>query len=331
VKTFVMLLRREFWEHRSLWITPVMLALVMLLAVTLLGGQVRIDVGGASLGGPPGAPPGGIGPGGGAVAGGRPFAAPGLFGELQLVIGVPFYATAALLIISYLLDCLYAERRDRSILFWKSLPVSDAAVVLSKLFVALILTPLLFYATAAACSLALDAVLVTSSARSSGNLSAALANWTVAEWLRTQGIILYAVYATALWYAPYAAYLMLVSAWARRSVLAWAVLPPLMLALLERLFLSTSYIGDVVSRSFSDVLNLAFRLNSQLQATITDVIRAPRGGGRGGRGGVGGGAVIDPRFDPTDLLSSPQLWIGLALTVLMIWGAISVRKRSHDL
>jgi ABC-2 type transport system permease protein len=321
-----MLVRREFWEHRSLWITPAILALVMLLAVTLLGGQMRVDVGGPS----PGGPPGGIGPGGGAIAGSGPFPAPGLFGELQLVIGVPFYATAALLIISYLLDCLYAERRDRSILFWKSLPVSDSAVVLSKLFVALFLTPLLFYAIAAAGSLALDVVLVTGSARNSGNLNAALANWTVAEWLRTQAIILYAVYATVLWYAPYAAYLMLVSAWARRSVLAWAVLPPLMLALLERLFLSTSYIGDVVSRSFSDVLNLAFRLNSQLQATITDVIRAPRGGGRGGRGG-GGGALIDPRFDPTDLLSSPQLWIGLALTVLMIWGAISVRKRSHDL
>ena len=120
------------------------------------------------------------------------------------------------------------------------------------------------------------------------------------------------------------------SAWARRSVLAWAVLPPLLLALLERLFLSTSYVGDLVTTSFNNVLNLAFRLNSQLQATITDVIRAPRGGGRGGRGGAAA-TGIDPRFDPSDLLTSPQLWIGLVLAALMIWAAIRVRRRSQDL
>jgi hypothetical protein len=146
-----------------------------------------------------------------------------------------------------------------------------------------------------------------------------------AEWLRTQAIMVYMIFATVLWYAPYAAYLLLVSAYARYSVLALAVLPPLLLALLERLLLGTSYLGGVVVRSFTDVLNLAFRLSSQLQLTITDVIRAPRPG----RGNPA--ANLNLHFDPSDLLRSPQLWIGLLLAALMVWAAIIVRKRSRNL
>jgi ABC-2 type transport system permease protein len=322
MKTFWMLVRREYWEHRSLWITPLIIAAVMVLATAFVG-QIRIEFGGGPGGGP-GGPGGPDGPGGPGA-----FGPTGRFGLLQLGIGLPFYAAAALIVIAYLLDCLYAERRDRSILFWKSLPVSDASVVLSKLFVALIATPLLFYATAAITSLCID-VLLSYNSRGTESMLAALGEWTATEWLRTQGIILYATFATVLWYAPYAAYLLWVSAWAKRSVLAWAVMPPLLLALLERLFFSTSYLGDLVTRSFTDVLNLAFRLNTQIQATLGDVIRAPRGGG-GGRGARGGGGGLDPRFDPSDLLSSPQLWIGMILTAMLVYAAIRVRRRSQDL
>jgi hypothetical protein len=62
------------------------------------------------------------------------------------------------------------------------------------------------------------------------------------------------------------------------------------------------------------------------------VIRGPRGGGGGGRGGPGGpGGGFDPRFDLSDLLSSPQLWIGLAAAALMVWAAIVLRRRSQDI
>ena len=40
--------------------------------------------------------------------------------------------TAFLVGVFYCLDALHGERRDRSILFWKSLPVSDLTTVLAK-------------------------------------------------------------------------------------------------------------------------------------------------------------------------------------------------------
>src|SRR5260370_42562485 len=42
----------------------------------------------------------------------------------------------------YCLDALHGERRDRSILFWKSLPVSDLTTVLSKVTIPLVVLPL---------------------------------------------------------------------------------------------------------------------------------------------------------------------------------------------
>ena len=48
--------------------------------------------------------------------------------------------------IFYCLDALHGERRDRSILFWKSLPVSDLTTVLSKVFVPLVILPVLTFA-----------------------------------------------------------------------------------------------------------------------------------------------------------------------------------------
>src|SRR5436190_4551481 len=46
----------------------------------------------------------------------------------------------------YCLDALHGERRDRSILFWKSLPVSDLTTVLSKATIPLVVLPLVAFA-----------------------------------------------------------------------------------------------------------------------------------------------------------------------------------------
>ena len=53
----------------------------------------------------------------------------------------------------YCLDALYGERRDRSILFWKSLPVSDLTTVLSKASIPIVVLPLLTFAVTVATQL----------------------------------------------------------------------------------------------------------------------------------------------------------------------------------
>jgi ABC-2 type transport system permease protein len=144
---FITLVRRELWEHRSLVWAPLGVAFAIIVLSVISGavnGSVDIQLGADR-------------------------ALPelitdaekqrGLFAALiaglvlpQLLVG---FAVAAW----YLLDCLFTERRDRSILFWKSLPVSDTKTVLSKLFVALVAMPLWIWVLSLVVGLAVFAVL----------------------------------------------------------------------------------------------------------------------------------------------------------------------------
>jgi ABC-2 type transport system permease protein len=298
---FGVLIRREFWEHRGLWITPLAIAAVLIIGTVFLG-EIQIDVGFA---GPPGSvdlrPP--------------PMAL------LMLGLSVPFYIATAILAVAYFLDCLYAERRDRSILFWKSMPVSDRLTVLSKFVAGLIVFPLGTYLVIALTSVAVGAALWLRARV--GVAADALPGWDWATWLRVQSVLLYGLVAALLWYAPYAAYLMLVSVWARRSVYAWAFIPPVLLALLEHQLLGTYFFGRIVQRGFSELLRLAFHLNRQFDISIGEVMTRPVGG-------AGGGRLLLQPFDPRVLLGSPQLWIGLIVAALMLLAAIRLRRLRDD-
>ena len=114
------LVRREFWEHRALWMAPLVVAALLALCAAI--GRVHIDVNEASD----------LSSQSQQVA---------LFSIIQWVLAMPLYIVVMLVGSFYLLDCLYAERKDRSILFWKSLPVSDGLTVCAKLLVALVVMP----------------------------------------------------------------------------------------------------------------------------------------------------------------------------------------------
>ena len=308
MKTFWMLIRREFWEHRMLWATPPVVAVLILIGVAAQDEWHAVMR--QSLERPD------------SLAATQPQ----VFAVLNL--DALFFVAAALVAVGYLMDCLYAERRDRSILFWRSLPVSDSAVVLAKFTVATVCVPLLFYVAAVVTSLLSGQLL-----RLRGNLLAVGLGSAAGDWLevlRLQALVLYGVVATVLWYAPYAAYLMLVSAWARRSVLAWAVTPPLLAALIEHVLFDTTVIGRVVQRGFNELYRLAFRINQEVNVTLGDMLQPMRRGGPGGGHGPGGAPGMDLRFDPTALLASQQLWLGLAAAALMLWGAIALRRRSRE-
>src|SRR5271166_6419947 len=119
MNTCLWLIRREFWENRAIWMIPAMLGAALILAA--LFGRVDVEI----------------------VSSDRHR----VNAEMVLIgFGVVFYAVMSLYSTWYLLDCLYADRRDRSVLFWKSLPISDTTTVLSKLFIALIAIPLVCFA-----------------------------------------------------------------------------------------------------------------------------------------------------------------------------------------
>ena len=101
------LVRREFWENRALWAAPLIVGAILL--VGAIFGRVEF---GLPLN----------------IVGDQKRS---LFGIITWGLTLPYFITMAIVLYFYLLDSLYSERRDRSILFWKSLPVSDAETVLS--------------------------------------------------------------------------------------------------------------------------------------------------------------------------------------------------------
>ena len=300
MKALLTQIRREFWEYRSLWIVPLAIAAVMLLAAAIFG-RIQLNFGdpGIHYDGP---------------------TPPPLVELMVLGWAAPFYLAAALQASGYLIDCLYGERRDRSILFWRSMPVTDARTVLVKLLTGLALVPLGAFAIAAATSLAGSAILVLRNHDVIVNGQPVMALWNVLSWLRMQGIVFYGLIAALLWYAPLAAYLMLASVWARRSPLIWALAPPLLLLILEHMIFGTNYVGRILGGGFHQLLHLAYRLDGNGAFDAGDMVRAPNSGG---------GHDISftmHLLSPGRLLASLRLWVGLLAAALMVALAIRLRR-----
>jgi ABC-2 type transport system permease protein len=291
MKALQVQIQREFWEHRGLWIVPLIIAAVMLGAAAVFG-HIQFDFNGPAnhYDGP---------------------IPPPLVDLVALGWAVPFYLAAVIQSSAYLIDCLYAERRDRSILFWRSMPVTDARTVLVKLLVGLVLVPLAAFALAAATGLAGGAILVLRNHDVVINGISVVALWNMTDWLQTQVLLLYGLVAAMLWYAPFAAYLLLISVWARRSPYAWALLPPVLLVVLEHMVFGTHYIGRIVNGGYSEFLHLAFGL------------QAGDAAGDSGRYSL-------QMLTPGQLLASQRVWWGLAAAVGMVALAIRLRRYRDD-
>jgi ABC-2 type transport system permease protein len=291
MKALSIQIQRELWEHRGLWMAPLLIAVVMLLAATIFG-HVNLGFGneGRHYDGP------------------NP---PPVAQFMALGWAVPFYLAAAIQGSAYLIDCLYAERRDRSILFGRSMPVTDARTVLVKLLVGLVLVPLGALVLGAATGLLGSAIMALRNHDVVINGLSVLALWNTADWLRMQLIMLYGLIAAMLWYAPFAAYLMLISVWARRSPYAWALLPLLLLELLEYMVFGSHYIAHIVNGGFGEFLHLAYGFQAIDVASDS-------------------GRYTLQLLTPAHLLASQRLCWGLAAAAGMVALAIRLRRYRDD-
>lgn len=274
--------RRELWENRSIVVAPLVVTGIVLFASLL--GMVGLPERVRSLTAPGSSEP--------QVAVFRPFT----------MAPAPIMLATILVGLFYCLDALYAERRDRSILFWKSLPISDRTTVLSKAIVPLAVLPLIGFVLSVAtvvCLLLLGTLVL----QASGVSSAAL--WAEARVIQEPLIMLYGLVVHALWFAPIYGWLLLVSAWSRRIPLLWAVLPPFALVALERLAFGTS--------SFAALL--AYRASGAMTE---------------GFGGIPGHdvGVVDhlSQLSPLRFLASPGLWIGLVFASGCFVVAVRLRR-----
>jgi ABC-2 type transport system permease protein len=289
MNTSTWLVRREFWENRAIWVIPAVFGALLILAA--LFGQVSIP----KLNSPA-----------------EMHEAAGAF---QVIVGAMFYVVMSVYATWYLLDCLYADRRDRSILFWKSLPLSDARTVLIKLLVGMILIPLVYFVAADATAL-MGAFILSIRARAS--LGSAL--WQADVWWDIQVLWLYVIVVTAIWYLPIAGWLMLVSAWAKRAVMLWSILPPLVAYIFERVFFGTHVIGHTLTRRLMGLPMVAFNGAKHVWTQGSGVVD-----------NNGLPVRVWNLINPSGFFTSAETWIGAAVGIVLIVGAIQLRMRRSEI
>ena len=300
ISTQVALMRREVWEHRSLYVTPAVIALLVVL--TTLTAQISIDgiqhvdmgiVGASNL--PENA-----------RAGALNLAMVGMSVTLIFAMGI--------LAIFYLLDSLYAERKDRSILFWRSLPTTDSETVISKLLTAMLVMPLIFFAAIVVTHLAV--FLITSVWVAIRGGSGLQLIWASAPFLDNWTATLVFVLALPLWVSPFVGWFLFVSAFTKRSPLLTAFLPMAVLPMLERMIFDTSVIAEAIFlRTLKIPLFVDATTMERLFADSEDIAALSH---------------VDLSLlglmDIGGYLTSPGLWIGLVVCGLFTTAAIYVRR-----
>jgi ABC-2 type transport system permease protein len=219
----------------------------------------------------------------------------------RAAIEMPYDIAAMMLILTafiigvfYCLDALHGERRERSILFWKSLPVSDLTTVLSKVIIPLAVLPLITFAIIVVTQFIM-LLISTAALLPSGLASTTWANFNL---FQQSLILLYGLAAIALWHAPIYGWALLVSGWARRATFLWAVLPLLAISFFEKITFNSSHFASMLKDRLLGFAPEAFAFSEH--------------------------AV--PQLTPGKYLSSAGLWIGLVFAVAFIVAAVRLRR-----
>jgi len=201
----------------------------------------------------------------------------------------------------YCLDALHGERRDRSILFWKSLPVSDFTTVLSKATIPLVVLPAISFAIVVCVQVIM--LVMTSVVLIFHGMSPAT-TWAAFPVFQNWVVLLYGLVAIALWHAPIYGWLLLVSGWARRATFLWAVLPLLAIGILEKIAFNTSYFASMLKHRLLGFAPGAFDFNPHHSAAIDSLTQ----------------------LTPGKYLSTPGLWIGLVVAAAFLAAAVRLRR-----
>jgi ABC-2 type transport system permease protein len=275
--------RRELWENRWLYIVPLIVAAVFLLG--FVTGVARIPI---------------------------PFKLPPKMASahaLTRLLEAPFDFAALVLMLTYLvvaavycLAALHAERWDRSILFWKSLPVSDLTTVIAKASIPVVLLPVITFAITVGTHVVM---LLVGSAVLLGRGVPVAGLWGQIPLLSLWAALLYhLVTVHALYYTPFYGWFLLVSGWARRAAFLWASLPIAAAVIVEKLVFDTSVFGHMLlSRLVGGPAAVPFppHRNMPMQAPTLANLSA--------------------------FLASAGLWIGLAVFAAFLAGAVWLRRR----
>jgi ABC-2 type transport system permease protein len=317
MKTFYWLVKREFWEHRGGFFTAPLVAGIIALVLNAMA-IVTAEVFGRR-----------------AMSDThfhsnfeRAFDQSDLI-QAGAVLDATLYGVAtvilcvtAIVVFFYCLGALYDDRRDRSILFWKSLPLSDTSTVLSKVASAALLAPAISIVIGVIAGLLLIVIIAIAGTFHGVSI------WNMlmeAHPFRVvfNMVLLLPLY--ALWALPTLGWLLLCSAWARSKPFLWAIALPLGAGVIVSWFGLMGFAGLSTSWFWKNIVG---RMLGSLVP--------------GGWVGNASPLVLPSHNDPAGLinsldlsyhyssLASPSVWIGAVAGVVMIAGAVWFRRWRDD-
>lgn len=297
------LIKREIWEHRSLYFTPAVVGLVLILTgltglVFASGYQEIVDifiVGAQNLAG---------------EAERRAAMAAVLIGNT-----IPFLFAGAILTIFYALDSLYAERKNKSILFWRSLPITDAETVISKLLTAVLAIPLIAFVVIVVTHLLV--LLIAGIFISIEGGSSLFLVWKSAPIFDFWAGLLIISLLLPIWFSPFIGWFLFVSAWAKRSPLLMAFLPLILVPTLEYWVLRTHLIADAMQTRFEQ-LPMFKDIDPEIFFNERELIASADA------------VSLISVIDIGKFLASPAMWAGVIVCGLFMTAAIYVRRYRDD-
>ena len=219
-----------------------------------------------------------------------------------LVLGFPILLTVGFGLLAYSLSTFADERKDRSLIFWRSLPVSDLTTVLSKVFIVTLIVPLMVIPYI----ILLQLVAMTSASIFFATNDIVSFGWLwgsyiITDWFR----ILFSLWAQALWSLPLFLWLMLAGTYAARPI-AGAIVPPVILIVLEGVIFKTNLVLEFIEN------RIGFWSRSDSFPKEYQEIR-----------------VVDIS-DILLLFSTQAFWIGIFASVILVAGIVYVRSSNSD-
>ena len=219
-----------------------------------------------------------------------------------LVLGFPILLTVGFGLLAYSLSTFADERKDRSLIFWRSLPVSDLTTVLSKVFTVTLVVPLMVLPYI----ILLQLVSVTSASIFFATNDIVSFGWMWGSYIFTDWFrIIFSLWAQSLWSLPLFLWLMLAGTYAARPI-AGAIVPPVILIVLEGIIFKTNLVLEFIENRIGFWSRADSFPKEYQELRVVDV------------------------SDILLLFSTQAFWIGILASVILVAGIVYVRSSNSD-